>query len=118
MGPDIAAGWLIGIPNVLPHSHAVEALLVDWRPSLLDHPPCPICDYLSHPNASMPYCLGPPVLVMKSGGAADDKPRHRPSSALWGSWVVTGEACSGDRFGGGDTRYGVCAAGSLRCITV
>src|SRR5436305_14966806 len=74
MGPDIAAGWLIGIPNVLPHSHAVEALLVDWRPSLLDHRPCPICDYLSHPNARMPYCAGPPVLVMKGDGAADDKP--------------------------------------------
>src|SRR5947207_15709739 len=77
MGPDIAAGWLIGIPNVLPHSHAVKALLVDWRPSLLDHPPGSICDYLSHPNARMPYCLGPPVLVIERGGAADDKARHK-----------------------------------------
>src|SRR5437762_10211884 len=113
MGPDIAAGWLIGIPNVLPHSHAVKALLVDWRPSLLDHPPCPICDYLSHPNARMPYCLGPPVLVMKRREAADDKTPQRPYSALWGSGLVMGDAGSGDRFGGGgETRSGVGATGS------
>src|SRR5947207_4774885 len=82
----IPGSWLVGLPEVVSHVNAAKPVIGLPQPPQTDSP-CPICDYLSDPNARMPYCLGPPVLVMKRGEAVNDKPPHKAllrSLGLWG----------------------------------
>src|SRR6266516_6729169 len=47
----ISGGWVVGVPDVVFHKNAVEAVIAAPKPTRLNHPPCSVSDDLSHTDA-------------------------------------------------------------------
>src|SRR6266536_1578987 len=111
MGSYISGGCLVGVPNVIFHKNAVQAVVAVPKPTPGNHPPCSVRDDLSHTKASVFEMLA----IRFSLALMRVLPtRYRTGS---GSGWVTGGAFSGD-FGGGMTGSCVGDTGASRGITV
>src|SRR6266566_7064552 len=92
----ISGGWLVGVPNVIFHKNAVQAVIAAPEPTPVNHPPCSVRDDLSHTKAVVFEMPRNPIFTRAHEGSC---PRYGTGS---GFGSVTGGAFSGD-FGGGMT---------------
>jgi|SRR6266852_7595222 len=91
----ISRGWLVGMPDVIFHKNAVEAVIAAPKPTRLDHSPRSIRDDFSNTNAFLFDMPRNPIF-----SRAHDGPTHALPHWL-GLRSVTGGAFSGDLLGGG-----------------
>jgi hypothetical protein len=113
----ISGGWLVGVPDVIFHKNAVQAVIAAPKPTFVDHPPYSVRDDLSHTKAVVFEMPRNPILTR-----AHDRlrgPGHHRYSAGCGSGFVTGGALWGNLLGGGGlTGSAVGETGSSRGMTV
>ncbi len=88
----------MGVPDVISHVDAVEALIAVPKPPGVDHLPSPVGDDLSDTNAVVFDLPRTPIFNRAHDRRGDPAHRYRTGS---GSGSVTGGAFSGDFWGGG-----------------
>jgi len=117
MRSNITRGWLIEMPDVISHSHAVQPVIAVPKRASINHPPRPVRDNLSRTD----------TLVFDPFRSFAEICEHDPDPHLSlryfagsGSGVITGGELLGDLLGGGDGRTGsaVGDTGSSSGMTV
>jgi hypothetical protein len=113
VGSNIPGGWLVGMPDILPHVNAMKAIIASPKPPWVDYLPSPVGDHLSDTNTVVFEVSRKLFLISVY---RHRRARYRTGS---GSGSVTGGAFSGDLLGGGDvTGSGVGSTGSSSGMTV